>query len=187
MLDPQPAPRSRQLPLPTGLDANPTGTAIQTAAHALAGAAFGGFYHDGDAYYVGFTSNVSDFLTQLQSQFPGVELHGYTTPRGADELEAVSVAIEATMLSADPLGQILYAVPNETAGLVDVGVRDPSSALAQELPVQHGDLIRIIKDELLRPLSATAPHSPRSKSSPRPVRRRPCRPSDTDPADQPHG
>ncbi len=151
MLDPQLAPRSRRLPLPTGVDTNPTGTAIQTAARALAGAAFGGFYHDGDAYYVGFNSDVSGFLAQLQSQFPGVELLGYTTPRGADELEAISVAIEATMLSADPLGQILYAVPNETAGVVDVGVRDPSSALALELPVQYRDLVRIIKDEPLGP------------------------------------
>jgi len=92
-------------------------------------------------------------LAQLQSQFPGVELHGYTTPRGADELEAVSVAIEARMLTADPSGQILYAVPNETTGVVDVGVLDPSSALAQRVAVQYGDLVRIIKDEPLEPLT----------------------------------
>ena len=141
------------VPLPTGVDTNPTGTAIQTAARALAGAAFGGFCHDGDVYYVGFTSDVSVFLAQLQSQFPGVELHGYTTPRGADELEAVSVAIEARMLTADPSGQILYAVPNETTGVVDVGVLDPSSALAQRVAVQYGDLVRIIKDEPLEPLT----------------------------------
>ena len=128
------------VPLPTGVDTNPTGTAIQTAAHTLAGAAFGGFRHDGNVYYIGFTSNVNGFLAQLQSQFPNVELHGYMTPRGADELDAISSEIEATMLTADPTGQILYAVPNETAGVVDVGVMDPSSALAQQVAVKYGRL-----------------------------------------------
>ncbi len=171
MLDPRLASRSRRLPLPTGVDTNPAGTAIQTAARTLAGAAFGGFHHDGDVYYVGFTSDVSGFLAQLQSQFSGVELHGYTTARGADELDAVSSAIEARMLTADPSGQILYAVPNQTAGVVDVGVLDPSSALGQEVAVQYGDLVRIIKDEPLGPLQRDHPSRPNHRAAGRSSRR----------------
>ena len=168
------------LPLPAGVDTDPTGTAIKNAAHELAGADFGDFYHDGDVYYLGFTRDAERYLTEVQKQFPGVQMHAYVTPRGIDELDAISQEIESTMLSADPDGQILYAVPNQQAGVVEVGVQDPnaqlpagsslaialapqaassqpeSPTLAQALVAKYGETVKVVQDEPLQPTSAAS-------------------------------
>lgn len=169
------------LPLPAGVDTDPTGTAIKNAAHTLAGAAFGDFYHDGDVYYLGFTRDAERYLAEVQKQFPSVEMHAYVTPRGIDELDAISQEIESTMLSADADGQILYAVPDQQAGVVEVGVQDPnaqlptgsslamelathaagsqsaSPTLAEALVAKYGETVKVVRDEPLQPTAAVSP------------------------------
>ncbi len=141
-----------QMPLPRGVDTNLLGTAIQLRAQEIAPDAFGGFYHDGDVYYVGFTQDLDANLAALCDGFPNVEINAYAARRTATELEAISSAIEATML-ADPIGTILYAVPDQVAGIVNVGVSDPRESVAQAIASQYGDAVKVVQDEPLQPLA----------------------------------
>ncbi len=138
--------------LPRGVDTNPLGTAIQLRAQEIAPDAFGGFYHDVDVYYVGFTRDLDANLAALRDAFLDVEINAYPARRTASELKSISAAIEATML-ADSIGTILYAVPDQVAGIVIVGVTDPSASAAQAIASQHGNAVKVIQDEPLQPLA----------------------------------
>lgn len=141
-----------QMRLPRGVDTNPLATAIQRRAQEIAPDAFGGFYHEGDVYYVGFTRDLDANLAALRGAFPNVEINAYAARRTASELDAISSAIEATML-ADPNGTILYAVPDQVAGIVNVGVSDLSASDAQAIASQCGDAVKVVQDEPLQPLA----------------------------------
>lgn len=131
-----------QMPLPRGVDE-------------IAPDAFGGFYHDGDVYYVGFTQDLDANLAALRDAFPNVEINAYAARRTSTVLEAISSAIEATML-ADPIGTILGAVPDQVAGIVTVEVSDPCASVAQAIASQYGDAVKVVQDEPLQPLAGGA-------------------------------
>lgn len=134
------------VPLPSGVDTNPLGTAIGTQARTIAPDAFGGFYHHGDVYYVGFTRDVDANLARMRAAFPNAELHAYAARRTSDELNAVSSELEATMLETP----ILYAIPDEVAGVVVVGVQDPNSPAAKGIVAKYGNVVKVVQDEPLQ-------------------------------------
>ncbi|MDQ2761405.1 MAG: hypothetical protein M3Y17_13530, partial [Actinomycetota bacterium] len=134
------------VPLPSGVDTNPLATALQSQARQIAPDAFGGMYHDGDLYYVGFSKNVDQSIGQLRLAFPNVQLQGFLARHTSDELRAIHDQLTNAMIS-DTSNQILSVSTRVSTNIVNVGVTDPSAPLAQAIASQYGDAVHVFEDQ----------------------------------------
>jgi len=155
----------------TTVDPNPTATALERCARALSPAGYGGLYHRGSAYFVGFTGDVDLNLSRLHAAFPDVEVSAFLARHSWDELRRISHAITGLMTESSTAGHILSVGPDEVRNIVEVEVRDPGSVLAKSLLTQYGDAIVLVPGDLIELLStATASIGSPSGLLGRPVR-----------------
>ena len=108
----------------TTVDPNPTATALERCARALSPAGYGGLYHRGSAYFVGFTGDVDLNLSRLHAAFPDVEVSAFLARHSWDELRRISHAITGLMTESSTAGHILAVGPDEVRNIVEVEVRD---------------------------------------------------------------
>jgi len=139
------------------VDPNPTATALERCARALSPAGYGGLYHRGSAYFVGFTSDVDLNLSRLHAAFPDVEVHAFLARHSWDELRRISHAITRLMTASSAAGNILSVGPDEVRNVVEVEVRHPGSVLAKSLRTRYGSAIVLVPGDPIELLSTATP------------------------------
>ncbi|MDQ2761704.1 MAG: hypothetical protein M3Y17_15075 [Actinomycetota bacterium] len=116
----------------------------------------GGFYHEDDLYYVGFTRDVDQNIARLSTAFPKVQLEGFLVRHTWYELQKIRHEVTDAMVD-DGSGQLLSVGPDVARNAVEVGVADSASPEAQSVAAQFGDAVHVFGTQPIELLGHAVP------------------------------
>ncbi len=139
-VDPDPA---------TTYDPHPGVTSIQQTLQRLAPDRFGGAYQTKDGVvHVGMTDDPGSLKSQATAAAPSADVHFFHVNHSWSDLEAITDQL-TDMMCTDPTNTLVAARPDVAANVVEVGVTDLNSPLAQSIASQYGDAVSLVLDELI--------------------------------------